>query len=89
MPQTSSSGMSQRQAATAFHSLIVTFMLPPLSSMMSRGRVVAWDGTENKQSLRLRADRRGAAIKLYPERDSSPLYRHDGTRAEMMTFSAW
>lgn len=26
IPQTSSSGMSQRHAATAFHSLIVTFM---------------------------------------------------------------
>src|SRR5690242_1366455 len=28
IPQTSSSGMSQRQAATAFHSLIVTFIAP-------------------------------------------------------------
>ena len=27
MPQTSSSGMSQRQEATAFHSLIVTFIV--------------------------------------------------------------
>lgn len=27
MPQTSSSGKSQRQAATAFHSRIVTFMV--------------------------------------------------------------
>jgi len=26
MPQTSSSGMSHRQVATAFHSLMVTFM---------------------------------------------------------------
>ena len=28
MPHTSSSGMSQRQVATAFHSLMMTFILP-------------------------------------------------------------
>ena len=37
MPQTSSSGMSQRQEATAFHSLIVTFIV--FLWMVERGRV--------------------------------------------------
>lgn len=46
MPQTSSSGMSQRQVATAFHSLMVTFML------VDRGVVGLWRTKEKRNSRR-------------------------------------
>lgn len=44
MPQTSSSGMSQRQVATAFHSLMVTFML------VDRGVVGLWRTKEKRNT---------------------------------------
>lgn len=52
IPQTSSSGMSQRQAATAFHSRIVTFMV--LCCGLARGhgaRRGRWDGQQTRVVL--------------------------------------
>lgn len=43
MPHTSSSGRSHRQAATAFHCLILTFIVTLLGTavMLGRGRVLS------------------------------------------------
>lgn len=50
IPHTSSSGMSHRQAATAFHSLIVTFIVSPTLSLTrctgSASELVAQHGTQ-------------------------------------------
>jgi hypothetical protein len=50
IPQTSSSGMSQRQAATAFHSLIVTFILP-YQSRIEGGAARKVDGGQHTRLM--------------------------------------
>jgi hypothetical protein len=70
MPQTSSSGMSQRQAATAFHSRMVTFMVwrTAVGSWVGRNGLVGMiDGDAQQTRLVLAWQNHGGESAAAPQ----------------------
>lgn len=60
MPQTSSSGMSQRHVATAAHFLILTFMLLRVAVPWAGKRASVWrDSSKDTDKNRMRVGRYG------------------------------
>lgn len=90
MPQTSSSGMSHRQAATAFHSLIMTFIVCVTATVLSRVFPRVGRGTENKHNMTAdgRAVRGADQTPDGPERDA-PLFLDDGIAPRQLDMRRW
>lgn len=83
MPHTSSSGMSHRQAATAFHSLMVTFMASQLSSSQAL-LTLRWRSLSDCVGAGRQTNEQGCAGLKWP----SPLFLNDGIRANVINVHA-